>query len=111
MKSMMSDDAEMDDLYASGEPKAKGAKPESVDQEEAEESENTAIVPTKVLQGKHPEPPKEGDEIVLKVVKVYGDETEVAYSETPAGEIGKEGPSADEEIDSMEKQNPGGSNY
>lgn len=105
----------MDSLYASGEPtETKGrGEGESIDQEEAEAT--TAILPMKVAQGKHPDPVKEGDEIVLKVVKVYGDEVEVEYSETPASKIGKsEGygeSDANAELDKMDKGNPGGMGY
>ncbi len=63
----------------------------------------------KILQGKHPDPVKEGDEVVVKVVKVYGDEAEIAYSETKPGEIG-EGEGGDDygkEIDQMSEANPG----
>jgi hypothetical protein len=105
MKQMAGADSDMDSLYASGEsdaaPADKGA--ETVDQEEAGD-DATALVPMKILQGKHPAPVKEGDEVVLKVVAVHGDEAEVAYSETKPGAIpGAEGPSANDEIDSMDK--------
>ena len=108
MKPMM-DDPETDSLYASGEPgggKPKEGSDETIDQEEAE-NDATAIVPMKILQGKHPEPVKEGDEVVLKIVAVHGDEAEVAYSETKAGEIGGGDKSADSELDEMSSSNPG----
>lgn len=96
-------DNEMDSLYES---ESKGA-PESVDQEEAEHMETTAVVPMKLLQGKSAEPLKVGDEVVVKVTELHGDEASIAYSETKPGEIGKgeapggEEQSPDEEIDSL----------
>lgn len=101
------EDSEMDSLYASGEPEAAApeAKPEG-EKEELEES-NTAIVPMKLLQGKGGEPIKEGEEIVVKAVKVYGDEVEIAYSETKPGAIGGGEKSADQELDEMSAGNPG----
>lgn len=85
----MAGDEEMDSLYS--EEKGKGEDTESVDQEEQEQMERTAMVPLKVLQGKGSEPVKEGDEVVLKVLKVHDTQAEVAYSETDPEEIGKEG--------------------
>jgi hypothetical protein len=108
-KMMGGDSGDMDSLYASGESEGtpKEGAAETVDQEEAE-NDATALVPMKILQGKHPDPVKVGDEVVLKVTAVHGDEAEVAYSETKPGSIGKgEGPSAEAEIDSMDKENPG----
>lgn len=89
-----------DELYGSSKPmggemdgeKAEGAEgeaSESVDREEAEGAENSAVVSNKILSPDG-EPLKEGDEVVLQVVKNYGDESEVKYApkkpETPAGE-------------------------
>ena len=96
------EDSEQDSLYASGEPEAKGA-PKSIDQEE--QGGTTAVVPMKLLQGKHSEPIKEGEEIVVKAVKVYGDEVEIAYSETKPGSIGGGEQDADAEIDQMSSSN------
>lgn len=96
----------MDSLYASGEPTGGEPKKPETPEEDKDETENTALVPMKVLQGAHPDPVKEGDEVVLKVVKVYGDEAEVAYSETPPGEIGKS-EDADAELDAMDKSGGG----
>jgi hypothetical protein len=115
----LDDDKEMDSLYASGEPD-EAAKPkgdtETVDQEEQET--NTAVAPVKVLQGKGGEPLKEGDEVVVKILKVYGDQAEFAYSSTKPGEIGGGGEGDyGAEIDSMDKAggnpsgNPGGMGY
>lgn len=105
----MAGDEEMDSLYSEGEGgKGEEAK-ESVDQEEQEQMQQSAMVPLKVLQGKSTEPIKEGDEVVLKVLKVHDTQAEVAYSETPPGEIGKEGAEGGEgdygkELDEMSKE-------
>jgi hypothetical protein len=103
MKMMPAETDEMDSLYE-GESKE---APESVDQEEAESMETTAVVPMKMLQGKSSEPLKVGDEVVVKVSSIHGDEVQIAYSQTKPGEIGKgeeaggEEQSPDEEIDSL----------
>jgi hypothetical protein len=76
---------------------------ESTDEEMAE-SQNSAVVSNKVLSGPDGAPLKEGDEIVLKIIKNFGDESEVAYSKTKPGEIGaSESPmSSDSEIEAMD---------
>ena len=110
-KQMMDEEGEMNSLYGDGEPGTGAAKgQETTDQEREEQGDEgtTAIVPMKLLQGKHPEPIKEGEEIVVKAVKVYGDEVEIAYSETKPGEIG-EGEGYESEIDKMD--NPGMPGY
>lgn len=108
-KMMMGDDeAAMDTLYG-GSPAGEGAPEtgETVDQEEQEET-NTAIVPLKVLTGPSTEPLKKGDEVVLKVVEVYGDEAEVAYSTTKPTEIGAgEEKTPEAEIDEMDSGSMG----
>lgn len=102
------DDDGMDELYET--PKNKEA---SVDEQEREEMNMSAAVPLKVLQGKHPDAPKEGDEIVVKIKSVDGDMAMIEYSETPPSEIGEgegygeKGPAdetADEELDRMGKE-------
>lgn len=85
---------------------AKDGDTETIDETTAE-SQNSAVVSNKVLTGPGGETPKEGDEIVLKVVKNFGDECEVAYSTTKPSEIGaSEGPmsGADGEIDAMDQK-------
>ena len=57
-------------------------EPETTDQQTAM-SEHSALLPNKVLMGPDGMEPQEGDEIVLKVVKNYGDESEVAYAPKP----------------------------
>lgn len=107
MAKMMMDEAGdgMDSLYGEGDetPAApENQKPESKEEEAAEGE--TAIVPMKLLQGSHPEPIKEGEEIVVKAVKVYGDEVEIAYSNAKPGSIGGE-KTPEQEIDELD--NPG----
>lgn len=101
---MMGVDSGTDSLYGGGSDEAepKGQKPESVDQEEAENAD-TALVPMKILQGKGAAPVKEGDTCTLKVMAVHGDECEVAYSESETGEK-----SADSEIDEMDNSSNDG---
>lgn len=104
MKMTGADKGEMDSLYASGEGDSPAPKEtKTVDQEEATD-DATALVPLKILQAGPSDQVKVGDERVLKVVAVHGDEAEVSYSKTPASEIGKEGQSADEELDAMDKE-------
>lgn len=107
MKTMPAEtDDGMDELYA-GDQKA----PESVDQEEAEQMETTATVPMKLLMGKHTDPLKVGDEVVVKVTGIHGDEAMIAYSETKPGEIGKGGEAGGEEMspnDELDQMNEKG---
>ncbi len=72
---------EMDDSYGGGPvaPPDKGNPPESVDQKNEKDTEQTAVVSNKLLSPDGA-PLKEGDEIVVKVVKSYGDECEIAYA-------------------------------
>lgn len=73
---------------------------ESVDEENAEATE--VVVPNKVLMGPDGKEPKEGDEIVVKVVKNYGDESSIIYAPAkPEGET-SETPSVDEEIAALD---------
>jgi len=99
---------EMEDLYAAGEP-TKG-EPESIDEEEAQDMAQTAVVPVKVLQSAKAEPVKEGDEIVVKVLKVDGDQAQIKYAPEkpgadeggePAGGAGGE-KTPDEEIEALD---------
>lgn len=71
-----------DSLY--GDDDAKPDKPKSVDEQEAMDPE--ALVSMKVLTGKHG-PPKVGDEIVVKVTAIHGDQASIQYApEKPEGE-------------------------
>lgn len=92
---------EMDSIYSEEAEAPKEEAAETVDEESAES--NTAVVDNKVLSPDG-EPLKEGDEIVLKVVKNYGGECEVIYAPAKGGS--KESPksdmdSANEELDAM----------
>lgn len=82
-------------LYASGEPTTEAPAPEegskevegeetegSIDEEESQSP--TAVVDKKVLSPDG-EPLKEGDEVVLTVVKCYGEECEVRYAPKKSG--------------------------
>ena len=87
------------DQSAAPKPEEAG-EPETTDQETAE-SQNSAVIANKVLTGPDGEAPKEGDEIILKVIKNYGDECEVAYApKKPTGS--DEGPTSDSEIEAMD---------
>ena len=108
MKPMMGAEEPMDELYGGGEGEdTQGAK--TIDQETEDEMGDEAVAPLKVLMGKHTDPLKVGDEVVVKITGIHGDQATFTYSETPPGEIGKEGESAeeemspDEELDSMDK--------
>lgn len=75
----------MDSAYSSAPvaPPKESSKPESVDEETAEEQ--TTVIPNKILSPDG-EPLKEGDEVVLVVVKNYGEESEVKYAPKKGGE-------------------------
>lgn len=93
--------ADHEDLYGESDPQEK-----SVDQEEKESMMHTALVPVRVLQDSPDEEVKEGDEIVVKVMKVHGEEAEIQYAPKKK-EGGGEGDMydsgmADKEIDSMD---------
>jgi len=110
MKPMMgAEENDMDEMYRGSEGGESEGDTETIDQEEQEEMADKAVVPMKVLMGKHTEPLKVGDEVVLRVDAIHGDQAEVSYSETPPGEIGEgENPpgsemSPEEELDGMDK--------
>jgi hypothetical protein len=84
-------DEEMDSSYGSkpapvGPPGEEESKPTpekpSVDEENA--GQQTVVISNKILSP-HGEAIKEGDEIVLEVVKNYGDESEVKYAPKESG--------------------------
>jgi hypothetical protein len=102
---------EMDDMYEADEASEssesegmdEGETPESIDEEES--AIESAVVDNKVLS---PEGGalKEGDEIVLVVVKNYGDSSEVRYKKKSAGkEVQPPGmmAEADAELDAMDQ--------
>lgn len=84
---------ELDSSYGSSKaapvtPPDEGAKPEeSVDEENA--GQETALVSNKILSPEG-ESLKPGDEIVLQVVKNYGDECEVKYAPHKSDEAASE---------------------
>lgn len=102
----------MDSLYESpgtpetptSETPASEEAAETVDQEEAEGT--TAVIDNKVLSPGG-EPLKEGDEIVLVVVKNFGEESEVKYAPKEAGASEPPGggmPGAEAELDAMSQE-------
>lgn len=101
MKSMPTDaDDGLDSLYSQEEP-MEGK--ESIDQEQAEEMETSAVVPVKLLQGGRSEPLKEGDEVMVKVKAVHGEEATIIYAppeKEGADEAKPEAP-MDEQLASM----------
>lgn len=56
----------------------KGNKPESVDEQEA--MDPTVLVDLKVLTGKDGVKPKVGEERVVKIVAIHGEEAEIKYA-------------------------------
>lgn len=70
------------------------------DTAEKMETMETALLPKSLLGGNEVQ---SGDEIILKVVRVYGDEVEVEYYEKEAED--EEEMSAADEIDMMAAQN------
>lgn len=72
----------MDSSYGS---ESSSTPKESVDQENQESMEHTVVVPNKLLSPDG-EPLKAGDEIVVQVVKNYGDESEIKYAPHKKGE-------------------------
>lgn len=104
----MAENDEMDGLYSGGEDKV--APPASIDQEEQEQMQETALVPVKLLDPHDGKGIKVGDEIMVKVTALHGDEAEIAYASGKSGEgdEGEEGKkdgdemSSDDEIDSLD---------
>lgn len=106
----MAENDEMDGLYGDGEDK--GAPPASIDQQEQEQMQETALVPIKLLDPHDGKGIKVGDEIVVRVKALHGDEAEVEYApkeeggkeggEGKGGAPGDEGESSDDEIDRLD---------
>lgn len=80
---MTSMDGMDDSLYGEDMPEKPSNK--SVDDEEKEDMDPQEVVSLKVLTGKHG-PPKEGDEIVVKVVSIHGDQAVIKYAPEKGGE-------------------------
>ena len=93
------DDA-MDSGYGASEPKESPEPKQSVDKENEEAGEETALVSNKILSPEGQEL-KEGDEIMVKVVKNYGDECEISYA--PKKDTSEtESPSVENEIAALD---------
>jgi hypothetical protein len=78
----MNENADMDALYGETKPAAKpGArsKPKSIDEQEAQDMAKTALVPLDCLKRKDGSIPAEGEEIMVKVEKIHGNEAELSY--------------------------------
>lgn len=95
----MDNEKDMDSLYG----EAENEPSKSVDQEEAEEATKTAVISNKILDP-HQEGLKEGDEIVLRVVKTYGDEAEVEYAPKKGKEEKDEGDSTEKDLMALNQE-------
>lgn len=73
----------------------------SIDEQEADEMETSAVVPLKLLQGGGSEPVKEGDEIVVKVKAVEGDQATIIYAPKKPEDKGEAEMSPDKELETM----------
>lgn len=74
---------EMDESYRSpSSDTSSEAEPQSEDEEMS--TATTAVVPNKLLSPDG-SPIKEGDEIVVRIVKTYGDESEIEYAPKESG--------------------------
>jgi hypothetical protein len=62
---------------------AQEAEPPHDESKEHEDSEQTALLPKSILQGKEFKP---GDEVVLKIEEMYEDDFLVSYATEPAKE-------------------------
>lgn len=91
---------DMESLYSEEEPSSSSSESSKPDEKEKDVEDHTELVSKKLLGGKEV---KEGDEIVVQVVKDYGDEVEVRYA--PAKPDNKEphGMSEDEELSMLAK--------
>jgi hypothetical protein len=97
-----------EDLYSDN-PGGDAAPDTAPDKNKAGDEGETALLPKSILAGKEF---KLGEEVVLKIVKIYEDEVEVAYAK---GEDSKESehPEMDEANSEMDKMasNPGPGGY
>lgn len=82
----MTDD-DMSQAFEGGPPEDRGmgGPPQSVDEVNEEEGDSTAVVSNKILSPEG-EPLKKGDEIVVRVVENYGDESLIEYAPKKGGE-------------------------
>jgi len=99
-------ETEMDELYA---PKEGKQPPKTVDEQEAGEMETSAVVPLKLVTPQDGKGVKVGDEIMVKVTAINGDQATIAYAKgkgpegqgsTPGEEV-----SPDQELDSIDSSN------
>lgn len=90
------------ELY--GDTPKEGSKPESIDEEEAEHP--ASLVDIKVLTGKDGVKPKVGEERVVKIMAIHGDQAEIEYApEKPDEEAGETKPDAEpDEMDQLNKE-------
>lgn len=93
---MHSMDGMDDSLYGDDKPDSKQS-PKSVDEQESMDPE--ALVSLKVLTGKHG-PPKVGDEIVVKVTGIHGDQASISYAPEKPGE-GEESESEEPDMEEL----------
>lgn len=92
-KYSMSDD-DMESTYGSSPPSG-DSEGQSVDEANESAGASTAIVSNKLLSPDG-EPLKEGDEVVVQIVKNYGDESEIKYAPKKGGEETEEEPMSTE---------------
>ena len=93
----MSELSGMDDsLYEGNKEEKPDSKPESVDEQEAMDA--TTLVDLKVLTGKDGVKPKVGEERVVKVVAIHGDQAEISYAPEKPEEEEPKGEEADPEL-------------
>lgn len=80
-------DGDMDSAYGAGPLEEMGMEEssESVDESNAEEGENTAVVSNKILSPDG-EALNKGDEIVVQIVENYGDESLIKYAPKKGGD-------------------------
>ena len=96
----------MEEMYNQSQPEeAQG----SVDEEEAEAMETSAMVPLKMVTPHDGKGVKVGDEIMVRVKAIHGDQAEIVYAtdKHEEGEEGEHGMGMHEDMD-LEKMNEGG---
>jgi hypothetical protein len=95
------EEGEMSSLYGDETP-SKGEN-KSVDEEAREESANTDVIKTSVLQSGPDDKVAEGDERVVKVLEVYGDTCKVMYAPKEERDPSMHEQSPDDELEEMDK--------
>lgn len=96
---MTSMDGMDSDLYGDDKPDSKES-PKSVDEQESMDPE--ALVSMKVLTGKHG-PPEVGDEIVVKVKEIHGDQAVISYAPEKPGEGEEESEGESDDMETLNK--------